>query len=147
MDVPCSVDENSSKFCEWLRVVVEENYSTVKARIEGKLSAKLSQMDSYWYQIHLFYQQLEGIEFGWRYGLKRSPMKRSGVEIPIVDFLILNLGTDLHLLQDYYNYAVLPADAPKIHFVQHQLQTIRFNVTEDSEDQTLKVILDHRLQK
>lgn len=135
MDVPCSVDENSSKFCEWLRVVVEENYTTVKARIEGKLSAKLSQMDSYWYQIHLFYQQLEGIEFGWRIGLKRSPMKRSGLEIPIIDILILNLGADLKLLEDYYNKVVLDSanGASPIRFAMRQRQAIQMDVKEEAE--------------
>lgn len=138
---PCNLDENSSKFCEWLRRTVAENYLFVKAQIEERLKGHI---DSYWYQIHLYYQQIEGIEFGWRYGLRRSPMKRSGLEIPLVDFLILNLGADLRLLQSHYNAMVKDADLPDIQFVNRQTQTIRLNMQQDAH-QRLNMSLDHLL--
>lgn len=123
---------------------MEENYSSVKARIDGKLSG---QMDSYWYQIYLFYQQLEGIEFGWRIGLRRSPMKRSGLEIPIIDILILNLGADLKLLEDYYNNVVLESanSANPIGFAMRQSQAIQINVKEEAE--RINLSLEHQVHE
>lgn len=141
---PCASNEDVGKFCGWLRKTVLENYNSVKASSGERLKGHI---DSYWYQIHLFYQQLEGLEFGWRYGLKRSPMKRSGLEIPISDFLILNLGADLKLLEDYYNNMVLDEAAPKIQFVDpHQQQTIRLDVAQDSE-QRINLSMDHQLHE
>lgn len=103
-------------------------------------------MDSYWYQIHLFYQQIEGLDFGWRYGLKRSPLRRSGHEIPIVDFLILNLGSDLKQLEDHYNNAVRDPATPKIQFATRHKQTIRLNLEQDAE-QRINLSMDHLLHE
>lgn len=138
---PCAADEDAAKFCAWLREVVAQNHRALKTQTAARLKGH---MDSYWYQVHLFYQQLEGIEFGWRYGLKRSPMKRSGLELPIVDLLILNLGADLQLLQDHYNHAVLAPDAPKVQFAGRQRQAIRLDLEQDAE-QRISLTLDHNL--
>lgn len=132
-------------FCAWLRTVVAENYDSLKVQSAERLR---SHIDSYWYQVHLFYQQIEGLEFGWRYGLKRSPMKRSGLEIPIVDFLLLNLGqADLQLLEEHYNYAVLKEAAEKVHFTTRaNHQTLRLQLEQDAEKR-INLSLDHPLHK
>lgn len=135
---PCTSDLNSAKFCQWLRKTVSDNYHSLKEQINGKLK---TQMDSYWYQIHLYYLQLEGIDFGWRIGLKRSSMKRSGIEIPFTDILILNLSADLKLLENYYNAFVNP-EAP-VKFAQRHTQTIRLDVK--SEEGRINLSMDHQV--
>lgn len=126
-------------FCAWLRKSLTQNYDSYKERLNGH-------MDNYWYQIHLFYQQLEGLEFGWRHGLRRSPLRRSGYEIPIVDFIILNLGADLKLLEEHYNGAVRDADSPKIQFAIRHRQTIQLDLEQDAE-QRINLSLDHLLHE
>lgn len=48
----------------------------------------------------LFYQQLEGIEMGFKKGVKRA---RKDYEIPSSDFLLLNARVDIEDLCVYYN--------------------------------------------
>lgn len=48
----------------------------------------------------LFYQQLEGLEMGFRKGVKRA---RRDYEIPSTDFLLLNARVDIEDLIIYYN--------------------------------------------
>jgi hypothetical protein len=48
----------------------------------------------------LFYQQLEGIEMGFKKGVKRA---RRDYEIPSTDFLLLNARVDIEDLIIYYN--------------------------------------------
>lgn len=138
IDEPCSADENSERFCEWLRSTVSENYQSVKTRIDNKLNG---QIDSYWYQIHLFYLQMEGIESGWRIGLKRSAMKRSGIEIPLTDILILNLGAELSILEDYYNTVVRP-DAT-VRFALRPRQAVQLELEEQAE--RINLAVDHKV--
>ena len=135
---PCAADEKSAKFCQWLRKTVSDNYQTTKSRLDVKLN---SQIDSYWFQIYLYYLQLEGIEFGWRIGLKRSPMKRSGVEIPLTDILIMNLGSDLPLLEDYYNAFVDKDD--RVEFAVRQRQAVQFTVNGDAD--RIDLSMEHRV--
>ena len=57
----------------------------------------------FWYQIFLFYKQLEGIEVGFKNGVKRS---RNEFEIPSTDFLLLNAAVDIRDLKIYYKQIV-----------------------------------------
>lgn len=119
-----------------------ENYNSIKAKTLA--SRGNGHVDSYWHQIHLFYEQIQGLEFGWRYGLKRSNMKRSGLEIPLVDFFILNLGVDLKLLENHYNTAVKEDSEPKVEFTMRHRQKIRLDIRQDPE-QRINLSLSHVL--
>lgn len=93
----CSRDEQTLEFCDWLRKVITTNVETVK-----KMADMKSAHDHYWYQIGLFYDQLDGLEFGFRKGITRS---RMDYEIPIEDFLLMNSAVDIRDLKAYYmNY-------------------------------------------
>ncbi|XP_053662913.1 putative phospholipase B-like lamina ancestor [Anopheles marshallii] len=94
IDAVCSKDEESEEFCDWLRGLITTNVDTVKkmADLKGK-------HDYYWYQIALFYDQLDGLEIGFRKGVKRS---RMDYEIPKQDFLLMNAAVDIRDLKIYY---------------------------------------------
>lgn len=93
----CSRDDESEEFCDWLRKVITTNVETVK-----KMADMKSDHDHYWYQIGLFYDQLDGLEFGFRKGVRRS---RQDHEIPMEDFLLMNSAVDIRDLKAYYmNY-------------------------------------------
>lgn len=102
----CEENDDQQLFCTWLREFLTKNYATV---IDGVQNSKI-QLDHYWHQVRLFYYQLEGIEFGFRKGVKRS---RSDWEIPFEDFLIMNSGADLRDLKHYYDNIVLSPDQVK----------------------------------
>lgn len=126
----------------WLRQTVNTNYNNLKSQFEVRLN---NPNDHYWYQVYLFYQQLEGMEFGWRVGIKRSAYKRSGLEIPFVDFLIMNLATDITDLQFYYNKVVRRNDEGAVDvFIRPQMNNtphILLNVSEDTDQ--IQVTLEH----
>lgn len=63
--------------------------------------------DHYWHQISLYFNQLEGLETGYRQGAKRA---RSDLEeeIPFSDFLLMNAAADIQDLRIYYENYVLP---------------------------------------
>lgn len=138
---PCGANENTEKFCEWLRDVVDQNYGALKKQFEERLS---THMDSYWYQIYLFYQQLEGIEFGWRYGLKRSNLRRSGLEIPLTDLLILNLGADVKVLENYY-LQMTQLEPDELSFRKRLPQTVVLNI--DNGTDQIKLSLEHLMHE
>lgn len=102
INAQCLKDEDSVAFCSWARKTLLVNYESVRKKAE--LNAD---HDHYWYQIQLFYYQLEGLEFGWRKGIKRSALKRSGLEIPPEDFLLMNAGADLRDLRIYYDRVIM----------------------------------------
>lgn len=60
----------------------------------------MGDLDHYWHQVRLFYYQLEGMEYGWRKGVKRS---RADHELEFEDFLILNAGGDFRDLRRIYD--------------------------------------------
>uniref|UniRef100_A0A182IKY9 Phospholipase B-like n=1 Tax=Anopheles atroparvus TaxID=41427 RepID=A0A182IKY9_ANOAO len=94
IDAVCSRDPESEEFCEWLRGLITTNVDTVK-----KMADMKGKHDYYWYQIALFYDQLEGLEIGFRKGVKRS---RLDYEIPKQDFLLMNAAVDIRDLKVYY---------------------------------------------
>lgn len=94
IDAVCSKDEESEEFCDWLRGLITTNVDTVK-----KMADMKGKHDYYWYQIALFYDQLDGLEIGFRKGVKRS---RMDYEIPKQDFLLMNAAVDIRDLKIYY---------------------------------------------
>uniref|UniRef100_A0A182NIL0 Phospholipase B-like n=1 Tax=Anopheles dirus TaxID=7168 RepID=A0A182NIL0_9DIPT len=94
IDAVCSKDEESEEFCDWLRGLITTNVDTVK-----KMADMKGKHDFYWYQIALFYDQLDGLEIGFRKGVKRS---RMDYEIPKQDFLLMNAAVDIRDLKIYY---------------------------------------------
>lgn len=90
----CEQDEDTQAFCIWLRDFLSTNFENIK-----KLSDEKGKVDHYWYQIRLFFYQLEGLEYGWRLGVKRS---RADYDIQPVDFLMLNAAPDIHDMRIYY---------------------------------------------
>uniref|UniRef100_A0A7G3AVB3 Phospholipase B-like n=1 Tax=Lutzomyia longipalpis TaxID=7200 RepID=A0A7G3AVB3_LUTLO len=103
----CSKDDDAEDFCAWVRKTLLKSYESVRKQAE--LNAD---HDHYWYQIQLFYYQLEGLEFGWRKGIKRSALKRSRLEIPPEDFLLMNAGADLRDLRIYYDRVIMGRPSP-----------------------------------
>uniref|UniRef100_A0A182T4P8 Phospholipase B-like n=1 Tax=Anopheles maculatus TaxID=74869 RepID=A0A182T4P8_9DIPT len=94
IDAVCSKDVESEEFCDWLRGLITTNVDTVK-----KMADMKGKHDYYWYQIALFYDQLDGLETGFRKGVKRS---RMDYEIPKQDFLLMNAAVDIRDLKIYY---------------------------------------------
>nr|CAD7415255.1 unnamed protein product [Timema poppensis] len=72
----CSGKEH---LCKDVRRFIRENFDWVRARAK-----KHMHRDHYWHQVELFFIQLDGLEIGWRQGVKRS---RQEIDIPHEDFL------------------------------------------------------------
>ena len=51
----------SDKFCYWLKDTFEKNRAFIEDKIE-----ELSESDSYWHQVNLFYTQMEGMKRGYK---------------------------------------------------------------------------------
>lgn len=94
IEAECSRDDQSEEFCHWLRRVISTNVETVK-----KMADMKGKYDHYWYQVGLFFDQLDGLEFGFRKGVRRS---RQEHEIPMEDFLLMNSAVDIRDLKAYY---------------------------------------------
>lgn len=94
IDAVCSSDPESEEFCEWLRGLITTNVDTVM-----KMADMKGKHDHYWHQVALFYDQLDGLEIGFRKGVKRS---RLDYEIPKQDFLLMNAAVDIRDLKVYY---------------------------------------------
>lgn len=95
----CEKNDETQKFCDWLRDIVTTNYKNVL-----KLAKEKDRNDFYHHQVFMFYHQLLGIETGFKKGVKRA---RREYEIPFVDFLLLNARTDIKDLKLYYNEFVV----------------------------------------
>lgn len=82
--------------------MLTENYVQIKEN-----ALRLQEKDHYWHQIALYFNQLEGLETGYRRGAKRA---RSDLEeeIPFSDFLLMNAAADIQDLKIYYENFVLP---------------------------------------
>ncbi|XP_022187919.2 putative phospholipase B-like lamina ancestor [Nilaparvata lugens] len=84
-----SACEGREKFCDEITDFLEDNRDFIreKARLYDN-------EDPFWHQVNLFYEQLDGLEVGWRYAVKRS-RQEDDVDIPRTDFLWLNVMSDI----------------------------------------------------
>lgn len=87
--------DSNEKFCDWLREIINSNYENV-----FKLAKEKQETDQYHHQVFLFYQQLLGLEAGFRIGVRRA---RQEYEIPLVDLILLNSKADIEDLKVYFN--------------------------------------------
>lgn len=91
----CERDASTEKFCAWMRAIIERNHVN-----SVTIAREKHQTSHYQHQIFLFYQQLFGIEKGYKQGTRRA---RKDFEIPSEDFLLLNARVDIEDLKLYYN--------------------------------------------
>ncbi|BFF97453.1 putative phospholipase B-like lamina ancestor [Drosophila madeirensis] len=141
----CERDESTQKFCEWLRVLLTTNFEHLK-----KQAAIRADHDHYWHQLHLFFNQLEGLETGYIRGATRA---RSDLEeeIPLSDFLLMNAAADIQDLKIYYENFVLPnstvleeeaSDQPKNFFLPSASMLTRI-IQQEQNPQTLQLLFGH----
>lgn len=71
-------------------------------------------------------------------------MRRSGLEIPIVDMLILNMRADIRLLEAHYNKFVKSESDPNIEMFRPGRQTMRLKLSEGPEHR-INLTLTHSL--
>lgn len=81
--------------CQKLMRFLRDNTAIIRERAE-----LLEPADPFWHMVRLFYAQLEGIEAGWRFAVRRS---RQSVELASEDFLWLALAADLPNLEHALN--------------------------------------------
>ncbi len=131
----CEQDEGTQVFCIWLRKYLATNYENVK-----KLADTKSKVDHYWYQVRLFFHQLEGLEYGWRLGVKRS---RADYDIQSVDFLMLNAAPDIHDIRIYYENFISNKSS-EYEYQPHPARASMLIKSIDSENGTArKVLIGH----
>ncbi|KAL1450762.1 hypothetical protein WDU94_003087 [Cyamophila willieti] len=78
------------------------NYLSDNAEQVRKTAQRFDTIDPFWHQVNLFYIQLDGLEIGWRSGIRRS-RKPDFVDIPKIDFLWMNVMPDLRDLERKLN--------------------------------------------
>ncbi|XP_033321622.2 phospholipase B domain containing lamina ancestor [Megalopta genalis] len=86
--------------CRKLSQYLRENTIMIRQRVE-----LLSSTDPFWHMIRLFYMQLDGLEAGWKFAVRRS---RVSVSLDSDDFLWLALASDMPGFQRLYNISNLP---------------------------------------
>lgn len=62
-------------------------------------SESRGKLDHYWYQIWLFLQQVQGLEFGWGEGASRGRFEE---DLELSDFLLMNAAADLPDFRVYF---------------------------------------------
>jgi cytochrome c1 len=128
----CEKDEASEKFCIWLRAIVQRNHANIV-----HLAKEKHEKSQYQHQIWLFYQQLFGIELGFKKGTRRA---RKDFEIPSEDFLLLNARVDIEDLKIYYNKYV-EEDEENFIEVRESVGSMILKLFNDNE--TSKVVIGH----
>jgi hypothetical protein len=89
------VCEKWASECEQLMRFLRENTAVVRERAE-----RLAATDPFWHMVRLFYVQLDGLEAGWRFAVRRS---RQTVEMSKEHFLWLAMAADLPDLERALN--------------------------------------------
>lgn len=123
----CEKDDTSAKFCTWLRAIIERNHDNIIEIAREKHSKS-----QYQHQIFLFYYQLDGIEKGFKKGVKRA---RKDYEISTVDFLLLNARVDIEDLKVYYNKYV-QEDESNFVDVHENVEKMIINLVSNSDGPT-----------
>ncbi|XP_043518177.1 putative phospholipase B-like lamina ancestor [Frieseomelitta varia] len=81
--------------CRKLMRYLRDNTAVIRERAESKESS-----DPFWHMVRLFYTQLDGLEAGWKFAVRRS---RVSVSLESEDFLWLALASDLSGFQQVFN--------------------------------------------
>lgn len=127
--------DSNEKFCDWLREIVSSNYENV-----FKLAKEKQETDQYYHQVYLFYQQLLGLEAGFRIGVRRA---RQDYEIPLVDIILLNSKADMEDLKVYFNEFVAETDEDQVK-TQMLLGKMLFKVSPGMTNNSLpKILIAH----
>ncbi|XP_029665178.1 putative phospholipase B-like lamina ancestor [Formica exsecta] len=90
-----AVCEKRAIECWKLMKFFRENAAEIRERAE-----RFAPTDSFWHMVRLFYIQLDGLEAGWRYAVRRS---RQTVEMDTEHFLWLAMAADLPDLERMLN--------------------------------------------
>lgn len=130
----CEKDEKNQRFCDWLRDIVDTNYDNVR-----KLAREKDKTDHYHHQVFLFYQQLLGIEEGFKRGASRAGYD---YEIPSTDFLLLNYRVDIEDLKIYYNEFVEDDDDEKMEN-NPRVGKMVLKILMKDEDEQPEVLIGH----
>lgn len=86
--------------CQRLTRYLRDNTAIIRERAE-----LMESTDPFWHMVRLFYTQLDGMEAGWKFAVRRS---RVSVSLESEDFLWLALGSDLSGLQHAFNISGPP---------------------------------------
>ncbi|XP_076290087.1 phospholipase B domain containing lamina ancestor [Lasioglossum baleicum] len=86
--------------CQMLTRYLRENTITIRQRAE-----LLETTDPFWHMVRLFYMQLDGLEAGWKFAVRRS---RVSVSLESDDFLWLALASDIPGFQRLFNLSDIP---------------------------------------
>lgn len=81
--------------CQKLTRYLRDNTAVIRERAE-----LMESTDPFWHMVRLFYTQLEGLEAGWKFAVRRS---RKSVSLESEDFLWLALASDLPGFQQVFN--------------------------------------------
>ncbi|PSN46681.1 putative phospholipase B-like 2 [Blattella germanica] len=85
--------ENRTKLCQKVEAFLDKNYEWIRTMI-----VKYSNTSGYWQQIELFYEQLEGLTYGYNL-FQKNPERK----LTFNDFLWLNIQGDIEELLDALN--------------------------------------------
>ncbi|XP_034188490.2 phospholipase B domain containing lamina ancestor [Osmia lignaria lignaria] len=89
--------------CEKLTRYLRDNTAIIRERAE-----LMESTDPFWHMVRLFYTQLDGMEAGWKFAVRRS---RVSVSLESEDFLWLALASDLSSFQQVFNISSLPTSS------------------------------------
>ncbi|XP_043253758.1 putative phospholipase B-like lamina ancestor [Colletes gigas] len=86
--------------CQKLTRYLQDNTAVIRERAE-----LLDSTDPFWHMVRLFYTQLDGLEAGWKFAVRRS---RAPVSMESEDFLWLALASDIPGFQQVFNVSDIP---------------------------------------
>ncbi|XP_017887359.1 putative phospholipase B-like lamina ancestor [Ceratina calcarata] len=86
--------------CQKLKHYLRDNTAIIREYAELKEAN-----DPFWHMVRLFYMQLDGLEAGWKFAVRRS---RVSVSLEHEDFLWLALASDLPGFQQVFNISEPP---------------------------------------
>ncbi|KZC13268.1 PREDICTED: putative phospholipase B-like lamina ancestor [Dufourea novaeangliae] len=86
--------------CQKMTQYLRDNTAIIRERAE-----LLDSTESFWHMVRLFYTQLDGLEAGWKFAVRRS---RVSVSLESDDFLWLALASDIPGFQRVFNISDVP---------------------------------------
>ncbi|XP_076232614.1 phospholipase B domain containing lamina ancestor [Calliopsis andreniformis] len=95
--------EEKAAECRKLTRYLRDNTAVIRKRAE-----LLESTDPFWHMVRLFYAQLDGLEAGWKFAVRRS---RVSVSLESDDFLWLALASDIPGFQRVLDIADIPINS------------------------------------